>query len=130
MNQTALFHETVFDALGADIAAAGGFKAVAGKLWPAQANSDTKLRNSINPDQPHKLCPDEVLQIKRLAREHGSTATVDFEAQQLGFKPTWIDPADEADELRREVRELLVSVTRKLDRIEKVDERVLKAVRA
>lgn len=129
MNQSALFYETIYDAIGADIAAAGGFKVVAGKLWPTESNAAAKLRNSINPEQPHKLCPDEVLAIKRLAYECGSTATVDYEAQQMGFMAQWIDPKDEADELRRDVRELLATVNKKLDRIERADERVLKAVR-
>jgi hypothetical protein len=131
VNQSALFHDTIYDAIGADIAAAGGFKVVAGKLWPSESTSTaaTKLRNSINADQPHKLCPDELLQIKRLAYEHGSTATVDYEAQQLGYEARWVDPKNEADELRREVRDLLANVTKKLDRIERADERALKAVR-
>jgi hypothetical protein len=131
MSQSVLWHDTIYDALGADIAAAGGFKVVAAKLWPTESSSTVaqKLRNAINTDQPHKLCPDEVLAIKKLAYEHGSTATIDYEAQQLGFQPTWIDPQDEADELRRDVRDLLATVNRKLDRIERADERVLKAVK-
>lgn len=131
MKQNALFHDTIYDALGADIAAAGGFKVVAAKLWTSESvtTSATKLRNAINPDQPHKLCPDEVLQIKRLAREAGSIATVEYESQQLGYQATWVDPQDEADELRRDVRDLLATVNRKLDRIERADERVLKAVK-
>lgn len=129
MNQVALFFETVYDAIGADISAAGGFKVVAGKLWPTDVNGAAKLRNSINPEQPHKLCPDEVLAIKRLAREAGSTATVDFEAGQLGYQTTWVDPADEAEGLRREVRDLLAVVTKKLDRIERADERAVRAVK-
>jgi len=124
MNQTALFHDTIYDALGADIAAAGGFKVVAHKLWPADSSGATKLRNAINPDQPHKLCPDEILQIKRLAYEVGSTATVDYEAQQLGYQVTWIDPQDEAEALNREIRDLLEVVNRKLDRKAKAEDRV------
>ena len=122
-HQGALFHDSITDALGTDISAAGGYKVVAGKLWPADSNATQKLRNCLNDSQPHKLSPDEVLQIKRLAYEHGSTATVDYEAQQLGYQCQWIDPVDEADALRREVRDLLASVTKKLDRIEKADER-------
>ncbi len=131
MSQQQLFYETLFDAIGADIAAAGGFKAVASKLWPAESltTSSARLRNALNPEQPQKLCPDEVLQIKRLAYEHGSTATVDYEAQQLGYQCVWVDPKDEAAELRREVRDLLATVSRKMDRIERADERVLKAVK-
>lgn len=129
MNQTALFYETIYDAIGADIAAAGGFKVVAGKLWSADPHGPNKLRNAINPDQPHKLCPDEVLAIKKLAYEHGSTATVDYEAQQLGYQPTWVDPQDEAEQLNREVRDLLALVNRKLDQKTRAEERGLKAVK-
>ncbi len=133
MNQVALFHETIYDALGADIAAAGGFKVVAGKLWPTEgtATAAAKLRNSINPEQPHKLCADEVLAIKRLAREFGSTATVDYEAQQLGFQVAWVDPKDEADELRRRIADQLATLNRMVGRLERADERAsgLKAVR-
>jgi hypothetical protein len=132
MNQTALFHEHIYDALGSDISAAGGFKTVASKLWPAESltTASARLRNALNPEQPQKLCPDEVLQIKRLAYEHGSTATVDYEAQQLGYQTVWIDPEDEAAALDREIRDLLETVNRKLDRKTKADERAaLKVVR-
>lgn len=130
MNQTALFHDSIADALGADIAAAGGFKVVAGKLWPADSNATQKLRNCLNAEQPHKLSPDEVLQIKRLAHVAGSTATIDYEAQQLGFKVEWLSPQDEADQLRREVRDLLADVSRKLERVERAEQRVsIQAVR-
>jgi nitroreductase len=123
MNQGALFHESLADSLGADIAAAGGFKVVAAKLWPAESNSAQKLRNCLNDSQPHKLAPDEVLQIKKLAYEVGSTATVDYEAHQLGYECNWIEPEAEAAKLDREIRDLLECVNRKLDRKAKADER-------
>lgn len=120
MNQKALFHETIFDALGADILAAGGYKAVAGKLWPAEnpTSAANKLRNAVNPEQAQKLCPQEVLQIKRLAREVGSFATINYEAQQLGYSVTWIDPDDELERLERENNELLKRLTRQMERAE------------
>lgn len=124
MNQGALFHDSLGDAIGADIAAAGGFKVVAAKLWPAESNSAQKLRNCLNDTQPHKLSPDEVLQIKRFAYEHGSTCTVDYEAQQLGYQCTWIEPEDQSEKLNREVRDLLALVNRKLDLKAKADERM------
>ena len=134
MSQFTLFHDSLGDAIGADISAAGGFKVVAAKLWPTDSPpiATQKLRNCLNVDQPHKLSPDELLQIKRLAREAGSTATVEYEAQQLGYQVAWLDPKDEAENLRREVRDLMEAVSRKLDRIERADERAgaqLKAVR-
>jgi hypothetical protein len=131
VNQGTLFFETVYDAIGADISAAGGFKVVAGKLWPTEgsATASAKLRNSINPDQPHKLCPDEVLAIKRLAKEAGSTATVDYEAQQLGYQVAWVDPKDEGDQLRREYIEAAKAMQRLAERITRADERTLRAVK-
>lgn len=118
MNQHALFHDTIFDALGADIASAGGFKVVAGKLWPAESptTAATKLRNAVNPDQAQKLCPQEVMQIKRLAREVGSMATLQYEAQQLGYSLTWIEPEDEIQRIERENNELLKALTKRMER--------------
>jgi hypothetical protein len=125
VNQQALFHETIFDALGADIAAAGGFKAVSSKLWPAEnpLTAAAKLRNSINPDQPHKLSPDEALQIKRLAAEAGSHATVQFEAQQLGYRFEWVNPVDEQEQLDRDIRDLLQIVLKKQEARERAVQR-------
>jgi hypothetical protein len=133
-SQRVLFHDSVWDAISTDIMAMGGFKVVAAKLWPSKdltAAANT-LRNAVNPEQAQKLCPDELMQIKRLAREVNSTATIDYEAQQLGFQVTWIDPKDQAEALRREVRDMLEIVSRKLDRIERAEERAvtLKAVGA
>jgi hypothetical protein len=124
MNQKALFHETLFDAIGADVLAAGGFKKVAGVLWPSDSSGAAKLRNALNPEQPHKLCPEEVLQIKRLAQEAGSTETIQFEAQQLGYVCTWIDPEDEAERIERENNEMLKRLIRNQERAESLRARV------
>jgi hypothetical protein len=126
VNQTALFHDTIYDALGADIAAAGGFKAVAGKLWPAEnpSTAATKLRNAINPDQAQKLCPNEVLQIKRLAQEAGSSATVQYEAQQLGYVCTWVAPEDELERIERENNDLLKAIAKRMERAEQLRSKV------
>jgi hypothetical protein len=122
MNQTALFHDTIFDALGADIAAAGGFKVVAGKLWPSEnpTTAATKLRNAVNPEQAQKLCPDEVIQIKRLAKEVGSIATINYESQQLGYSIQWIEPEDELERIERENNELLKSIAKRMERAEQL----------
>jgi hypothetical protein len=129
VNQSSLFHDTVYDALGADISAAGGFKVVAGKLWPADSSGASKLRNAVNPEQPHKLCADEIMQIKKLAYEVGSVATVEWEAQQLGYKVEWVEPEEEAARLDREIRDLLETVNRKLDRKSKAEDRSLRSVK-
>lgn len=122
MNQAALFHDTIYDAIGADIAAIGGFKKVSGKLWPSEnpTSATSKLRNAVNPDQQQKLCPDEVVQIKRLALEVGSTATIQYEAQQLGFDVQWIEPEDELERIERENNELLKAIVKRQERAEQL----------
>lgn len=127
MNQSSLFHETIYDALGADIAAAGGFKTVAGKLWPTDSNAATKLRSAINPDQAQKLDPEDVIAIKRMAKDVGSFATITFEGQQLAFQVTWVDPADELEQLERENNEMLRAILKRTERAETL--RALKAVK-
>jgi hypothetical protein len=118
MNQNVLWHDTIYDAIGADIAAAGGFKSVAGKLWPSESPSTaaTKLRNAINPDQAQKLCPEEVLRIKQLAKEAGSFATVQYEARELAFDFSWIQPEDELTRLQRRATDLMEQLQRELKR--------------
>ena len=118
MNQQALFYETIFDAIGADIAAIGGFKSAAAKLWPSESpiTSSAKLRNAINPEQPHKLCPDEVLQIKRLAKAVGSCAIVSYESKELGFDIAWIEPEDEMERVQKRHVELMEQLAKEMRR--------------
>jgi hypothetical protein len=132
MNQQALFYETVFDAIGADIAAIGGFKVTAGKLWPSDdvTTSAAKLRNCVNPDQPHKLCPQEVMRIKKLAKDVGSFATVNFEAHELGFEFTWIQAEEQAREIHLRAVAALEAVTRELQRSSKLMEETKTKIRS
>lgn len=120
MQQMALYHDSIFDALGADIAAAGGVKKVAGMLWPGIEPSlaATRLRACLNPEHAQKFDPQEVLQIKRLAQEAGSSATVQYEAQQLGYVVTWVEPEDELERIERENNDLLKQIARHMERAE------------
>lgn len=131
MNQAVLWHDTIYDALGADISAAGGFKVVAGKLWPAESptTAATKLRNAVNPEQAQKLCAEEVMQIKRLAKEAGSTATVQYEARELSYQITWVDPTDEIAQMERENNEMLRAILKRTERAEQLRAQQLRAVK-
>jgi len=131
MNQAVLWHDTIYDALGADISAAGGFKVVAGKLWPAESptTAATKLRNAVNPEQAQKLCAEEVMQIKRLAKEAGSTATVQYEARELSYQITWVDPTDEIAQMERENNEMLRAILKRTERAEQLRTQQLRAVK-
>lgn len=119
MNQQhVFFFDTIFDALGADIAACGGIKVVAGKLWESESvtSGSQKLRNALNPEQPHKLCPTEVLMIKRLAKEVGSFATVLYEARELAFDITWIKAEDEAQRIHQRAVKAMEELQKELRR--------------
>ncbi|HEX7113743.1 MAG TPA: hypothetical protein VF193_01315, partial [Steroidobacter sp.] len=69
-----------------------------------------------------------LLQIKRLAQEAGSSATVQYEAQQLGYVCTWVDPEDELERIERENNELLKQLLRRQERAELLRSKV-RAVR-
>jgi hypothetical protein len=129
MNQAALFHDSINDAIRADIDACGGMKKVAELLWKALdvTTGAAKLRAATNPDQSHKLSPEEVLLIKKTARENGSTAIVDFEMAELGGRVEWIDPEDELTTLMRDLRDDNRRIEARQKRIERLLERVEKS---
>jgi hypothetical protein len=118
MNPRALFHESIYDALVEDISACGGYKVVAGKLWPSESPSTAtpKLRNAVNPEQAAKLAPEEVLAIKRLAKDVGSFATITYESRELSFDITWINAADEAARTHQRCLDLLEQVHKEMKR--------------
>ncbi|MDP9090173.1 MAG: hypothetical protein M3O26_15685 [Pseudomonadota bacterium] len=101
-HQPALFHDSIYEALAADVAALGGIKKCAPILWPTNSDAASRLRSCLSLEHPQKLDPEEVMSIKRLARDVGSFATVNYEAQALAFKVEWIKPEDEKAQLYRE----------------------------
>jgi hypothetical protein len=71
--QPQLFYEDVFDVARAAVQAAGGAKAVAGKLWPAKPimQAQKELLDCLNREAPRKLCIEEFLAVLTMAREIG-----------------------------------------------------------
>lgn len=104
--QGVLFHDSIYDALGADVAAIGGVKKTAALLWPTNADAAGRLRACLSTEHAQKLDAEEILSIKRFAKDAGSCATVTYEAQVLAFKVEWIKPDDEKAELQRQVIEM------------------------
>lgn len=105
MNQRALFHEDVYEALRTDVMACGGTKSVGNALRPKLAVSAAGewLNNCLNRARAEKLDAEDILFIKRLAKQNGSFATVFFEMDDIGMShPISIEPEDEKARLRRE----------------------------
>ena len=114
-HQCVLFHDSVYDALAADVAAIGGVKKAAAMLWPTNSDAAGRLRACLSQGHAQKLDPEEVLTIKRLARAVGSSATVNYEALALAYEVTWIKPEDANAELQRKFIDavnLLATITK------------------
>lgn len=131
MSQQKSLQFTWDEALAEDVRALGGRKKLAPKLWPSEdeETAQDRLKAALSPGHKQQLKPSEVMRIKQLAREEGSTALVEFEAQELGYRIEWIDPVDEQAELQRDLKDLLTAVVKKQEMLERAVNRVpLKSV--
>lgn len=95
MLQTDLWDDTIFDAVGAAIKAAGGVKFVAGKLWPAldPSSGASKLRSMLSAEHAQKLDLPELILIARLAKDHGDDSIMQFLSRELGYELRALAPA-------------------------------------
>lgn len=113
--QQELWHDTVFDALGAAVQAAGGAKRVAGRLWPAldSTSATARLRGCLNPEHAQKLCPTEFLLVGKLAREAGDNSVMEFLAKEWGYEVKALSPEEAKKTVKRaRVSALLAELAR------------------
>ena len=123
MQQTALFHESINDALDACVRMCGGAKKVASKLWPEKTADAAHrlLLQCLNEDRQEKLGPEQVLFILKLAREQGFHDGINFIARESGYAdPQPMDPEDERAELMREFVDAQKLMKQLADRMERV----------
>ena len=116
--QQELWHDTVFDAVGAAVQAAGGAKKVAGKLWPAldATNAAARLRGCLDPDHAQKLCLAELMMLGKLARDAGDSSIMDFFAREWGYKVEALSPEEAKKKAKRaRVSALLAELARLSD---------------
>ena len=120
--QNKLFHDTPEDALTTDVLAAGGYKKVGHHLRPdlTPEQASAWLRACLNVERNEKLSPGQVLDIKRVAKEHDSFATITYDAQQLGYAVEWIQPADELATLVTNVSDDIERIEARQRRIEQI----------
>lgn len=117
MIQSELWHDTILDAIGAAVQAAGGFKKVGAKLWPTLdgASAASKLRSALSPDCAQKLCPLELAMLGTLARECGDTSIMDFLARYWGFEVTPLSPAEAKKLAKKKLRLELLEQLKRLE---------------
>ena len=97
MTQDSLFYDNENDALRSCIAAAGGNKVVAGKLWPSlkPGSAYARLVNCLDQDKHEKLTFAEIIQVGRLGREAGCHALMSYLGAELAYEVKALGPKDE-----------------------------------
>lgn len=131
MQQGALFYEDIYDAMRTVIQAAGGTKRVGGLMWADKAPqmAHTHLLNCLDRNRPEKMSPTQIVMLCKLGRQVGCHAVMTYLAVETGYSCSPIDPEDERAKLMREYIEA-VRVSRSIaDRLERLPEPQLKAVK-
>ena len=105
MEQQALFHESLTDALRDCVRALGGAKVVGHAMRPEKTIDEAHkwLLNCIDDNRAEKLSPDQVLWILRESRKVGCHAGATYILRECGYAdPQPIEPEDERAALQRQ----------------------------
>lgn len=97
MTQDPLFYDTENDALRSCIAAAGGVKVVAGKLWPSlkPASAYARLSACLDESKHEKLTFAEIITVGRLGRDAGCHALMQYLGAELSYEIKATTPKDD-----------------------------------
>lgn len=123
MPQSALFFETLTDAIKEAVRCCGGTKIVACQLWPEKTpdSAGRTLADCLNEHREARLSPDQLMLVARLARARGCHAIMSFLSQETGYAaPLPVEPADEAAELQRQYIESTKALLKMAERIERL----------
>lgn len=105
MNQEELFFETAEEALGAVVAAGGGFKAVGHRLRPELPTDQAGnwLRDCLNPHKRDKLSPGQLVLLLAEGKRVGAHMAMHFLEREAGYALSQpLEPQDERAELQRQ----------------------------
>lgn len=105
MDQSRLFHESIYDALGTLVAALGGPKKVGPMLWPEKTLDAAAqlVRDCLNSARKERFDPEQTLLLLKKGREIGCHDAVNFICGEAGYaNPAPIEPEDEYARLQRE----------------------------
>lgn len=104
MNQPALFHEDIWQALRDCVSALGGSKKLGTKLRPEMEadKAGRWLLDCLNPDKADKLSVEQLILVLREARKANCHVAAHFIARETGYaEPQPIEPDDEKAALQR-----------------------------
>lgn len=123
--QAELFFDSIYDAVGSAIMAAGGYKKVAGALWPSLKSETAyaRLKNALDDSKAEKLSLCEVMTILRMAADNGDASVIRYIAGEFGFGLVEVDPKEETAELQRQIADGLDALNKRMARLERLKER-------
>lgn len=123
MDQPALFHESINDALRELVAALGGTKPVGARMRPELSadHAGRWLADCLNNDRREHLTPERMLWLLAEGRKVGIHAAMEYLAHECGYAATAVEPEDERAALQREYIEAARAMARLSDRIERVN---------
>jgi len=120
--QSALFHESLQDAIGSVVAALGGAKVVGAHLWPEKSPDEAGrlLRHCLNADRSEKLSLEQIVWLLREARKRGAHDAMNFLARECGYQdPSPLEPDDERALLMRQFVEAQAALQALAKRMER-----------
>lgn len=122
-SQIDLFHMDFNEALTADVLACGGNKTIGQMLWPEMDPQDAgkKLSRCMSDHSKEFLKIDQIILIQRMAREHGSVASLTYQARECGCtEPQPIRVEDEKAMLQQEYIQAVKGLGTIAKRLEKI----------
>lgn len=88
MEQNQLFIESIYVALDDVVRACGGYKKVAGQLWPdlAADSAYARIKACLNPEKAEKLSLESIEWLLRLGRSNGVHVAATHLMRQAGYE--------------------------------------------
>lgn len=130
--QPALFYDDIYDAIRDVVQAAGGPKKVGLILWPdkSQQMAHTHLLNCLDRNRPEKLSPTQIVMLCKLGRDHDCHVLMAYINAETGYTaPKPLEPDDERAVLQRQMIEATQVLKTSLDRLERLTQPPLQAVK-
>lgn len=122
MAEDRLFYDSFEDAVKHVVALLGGAKEAGNLLWPTKdANAArTRLLDCLNPKEPDKLSPDEIVALARAGRDRGCHAIMHWLCGEAGYAAANpVAPNDEAADLERQAIAAISSLDNIVRRFER-----------
>ena len=104
MEQLALYHEDIYEAIKTAVQALGGSKKVGSTLWPDKSpdKAGELLNNCLNTTRNEKLDPEQFIYLSNEAQKIGMHSIADFYSSACNYKFIPVKPEDEKAELMKQ----------------------------